>query len=139
MTLLLTITKPWRGDIFIKDMPETNSQGYIQIKSIVPTQERGNEIRFFFAQVIVDFLKLVIADLIRNLLKTLNEKKSYFRGFRVKLGMTLCHSAQSKNPLRHSARSAAEMQNLLNNRQNIYSSEPRRFCDCAQNDSVFFR
>ena len=29
------------------------------------------------------------------------------------------------------------MQNLLNNRQKVFSREPKRFCDCAQNDSYF--
>ena len=50
----------------------------------------------------------------------------------------LIHSARSEKPLCHSARSEAQLQNLLNNRQNIFSSKPKRFCDCAQNDSVFF-
>ena len=51
------------------------------------------------------------------------------------MSFVILHGA--KKYLCHSARSEAELQNLLNNRQNIFSSEPRRFCDCAQNDMGF--
>ena len=89
MTLLLTITKPRRGDISLKKIKKHASQvGWIS-EAHPP----------------------------------------------LKITTVIVHGA--KKSLRHSARSEAEMQNLLNNRQKGFSREPKRFCDCAQNDIMF--